>query len=177
MPFGGIEFKLGPLLVYVFLLPNLRTLQGFGPRFTADRSESVTHFLFLCHFGWSHCRVMRRRCQRWISVVLCNAWLMNVGWERAKVKPYAGIIPLLSKSTKKGAPGLASHPTYKSLSTNRPTLRRDLWFNSGIFGTETRDKYSALTSLPIPVLGKNLFCLYATEAEEWFWIFDNIFAK
>ena len=35
----------------VFLMPTLHTLTAFGPQFTADRCESVTHFIFLYHYG------------------------------------------------------------------------------------------------------------------------------
>ena len=37
---------------------NLSALSKFGPLFTADRSESVTHFLCLHHFGGQHYKTM-----------------------------------------------------------------------------------------------------------------------
>ena len=32
------------------LIPTLFAISAFGPQITADRGESVTHFLFLHHF-------------------------------------------------------------------------------------------------------------------------------
>ena len=37
--------------VYVFLMLTLCTLKAFEPLFTVDRGESMTHFLFLHHYG------------------------------------------------------------------------------------------------------------------------------
>ena len=41
-----------------FLMLNFRTLKVFVPWFNVDRGESVTHFLFLHHFGEPHCRMI-----------------------------------------------------------------------------------------------------------------------
>jgi hypothetical protein len=42
----------------VFLMPILRPFKGFGTRFTEDRGEAMTYFIFLHHFCGLHYRVM-----------------------------------------------------------------------------------------------------------------------
>ena len=44
---------------YVFLMPNPRTLNVFGPRIMRIDAKMVTYFIFLHNFGRPHNRIIR----------------------------------------------------------------------------------------------------------------------
>ena len=47
-------FNLTLLNVCMFLMLTFCTFKACVPPFTMDRGNSVTHFIFLHHFGWPH---------------------------------------------------------------------------------------------------------------------------
>ena len=52
------ELSWTKLHVTIFVMPTIRTLKAFGPRYTEDRGENETYSLFLYHFHGPHYRVV-----------------------------------------------------------------------------------------------------------------------
>ena len=129
-------------------MPILFTLLAFEPCFTADRGESMTHFIFLPLGETIYrmiCIYMNYKISK-MSVCVCVCvfkgciFMTNVTWKAVNVKTGTGISLLLSKITNGTA---RLRITIRPMNRTNNTcafatfaLQRNLEFNPGIFGTE-----------------------------------------
>ena len=144
--------------VSIFLMPTRRTQKIFGPRFTTDRGEIVTHILVLPtpsnHITGCKYDISRMTICMYCIVLWCNIWVMKVSRGREKMKPGV-VISLLLPETTKGPAGLTP-PIRRTIHYQQNICTRStLGFYLGIFGTKTIDWGSTPSSFLIPVS----FCL------------------
>ena len=89
------------------LMPTVLAAPAFGARFTEDRGESVTYFIFLHHF-WKLMHLCKYKMSRvsvcmWVLEYLFNEWVMDLGCVGLKENPNASNSLLLSKCIKESA--------------------------------------------------------------------------